>query len=54
VTQADLVAALAAPDKAGLDAAVAAGQITPAQETAGLAALQAQLTTLVTTPMPGR
>jgi hypothetical protein len=50
VTQADLVAALAAPDKAAL----AAGQITPAQETAGLAALHAQLTTLVTAPMPGR
>ena len=54
VTQAGLVAALAAPDKVALEAAEAAGQITPAQETASLAALQAQLTTLVTTPVPGK
>ena len=45
VTQAGLVAALAAPDKAALDAAVTASQITPTQQTTSLAALQAQLTT---------
>jgi hypothetical protein len=54
VTASGLVAALAAPDKAALDAAVAAGQITPAQEAGSLAALQAQLTTLITAPPPSK
>ncbi len=49
-TQAALVAALAAPSKAAMDAAVAAGQLTPQQEANSLPALQAQLTALVTAP----
>jgi hypothetical protein len=50
VTQAGLVAALAAPYQASLDAAAAAGQITPAQQADSLAAVQAWLETWVTTP----
>ncbi len=49
VTQSDLVAALAAPEKAGLDAAVATGQLTPAQAAGGLATWQAWLSAFVTT-----
>jgi hypothetical protein len=49
VTQSDLVAALAAPTKASLDAAVATGQITPAQAATGLATWQGWLSTFVTT-----
>ena len=49
-----LVAALAMPNKAGLDDAVKAGQITPMQAAAGLAMLHEQLTTWVTTPGPHR
>jgi hypothetical protein len=54
VTAAGLVAALVVPNKVALDAAVAAGQITPAQEAASLAALRAHLTSWVTTPWPHR
>jgi hypothetical protein len=53
-TAAGLVAALVAPNKATLDAAVAAGQITPEQEAASLAALQTHLTIWVTAPWPHR
>jgi hypothetical protein len=48
VTAPGLVAALAAPDKATLDAAVAAGVITPAQAAVYLSQVQDQLTAFVT------
>ena len=48
VTAAALVAALAAPDKATLDAAVAAGVLTPAQAAVYLGQVQDQLTAYVT------
>lgn len=50
MTEDNLVAALAAPGQASLDAAVAAGQLTPAQSAASLAALQAWLSTWLATP----
>ena len=50
VTAANLVAALAASDKAALDAAVAAGVLTPAQAASYLSQVQNQLTTWVTAP----
>ena len=50
VTQADLVTALAAPEKAALDAALATGQVTTAQATTGLSAWQSWLTAFATTP----
>jgi hypothetical protein len=49
-TQDALVAALAAPEQATLDAAVASGQISAVQETNSLATLRAWLTTWLTTP----
>jgi hypothetical protein len=54
MTAAGLVAALVAPNKVALDDAVAAGQITPAQGAASLAALRAHLTIWVTAPWPHR
>jgi len=45
-----LLAALIMPAQAQLDAAQAAGQITPAQEAACLASLRAQLATWITSP----
>jgi hypothetical protein len=49
-SRAELVAALNAPYRATLDAAVAAGQITPAQAQAALAAQQRWLSVFVSTP----
>jgi hypothetical protein len=46
----DLVAALIAPYRATLEGAAAAGQITPAQERAALAAQQRWLKAFVSTP----
>ncbi len=55
MTAADLVAALSAPDKAALDAAVAAGVLTPAQAVNYLTKLQTWFTTWITTPVsPGQ
>lgn len=48
-SQADLVAGLSAPQKAAVDVAVAASQITQAQATDSLAALDAWLSTWITT-----
>jgi hypothetical protein len=50
MTAADLTAALLAPERPAVQAAVTAGQITPAQETECLVALQERLAAWVTSP----
>jgi hypothetical protein len=54
VTEAQLVEALVAPTRHDFEAALAAGQISPAQEATALQDLRTEVTTLVTTKRSGK